>query len=154
MAPLSFAISLFLGLATAQTPGEFARSPPKAPAWKCTNNGGCVPQSSAVVLDDLAHPIHQRIDSLGCGSSAPPNATVCPDAATCVKNCIVEGISDYAAYGLTTSECSLNLHQLVNGVLVFPRAYLLQPNGAKYEMLKLTGNSFCLMSTSRSCLAV
>jgi cellulase len=79
--------------------------------------------------------------------------TVCPDEATCAKNCIVEGINDYASYGITTSGSNLNLHQLVNGNAVSPRCYVLRENRAEYEMLKLTGNdlSFDVDSSKLPC---
>ena len=141
MAPLSLTISLLLGLATAQTPGQQREVHPGLQTWKCTNRHGCQAQNTFVVLDDLSHPIHQRFDpALNCGSSAPPNTTVRPNEAECARNCVVEGISDYAAAGVITSGSSLNLHILEKGVSVSPRVYLLQPNGADYEMLKLTGN--------------
>ena len=156
MAPLfSLVVSLLLGLATAQTPGKSPEVHPQLQTWKCTNHGGCVPQNSAVVLDDLIHPILQRLNpSLSCGArGAALNATVCPNEVTCAKNCIVEGISDYAAYGITTSGSALNMHQLVNGTTVSPRCYLLQENGAEYEMLQLTGNelSFDVESSKLPC---
>lgn len=151
---LPFVVAL-LALAASQTPGRSREVHPKLQTWKCTKRGGCWPQNSAVVLDDLAHPVHQLGDtSLNCGGpGSAPNVTVCPDEATCAKNCIVEGISDYAAYGITTSGDSLNLHQLVNGNDVSPRCYLLNENGAEYEMLKLTGSelSFDVDSSKLPC---
>ena len=97
-------------------------------------------------MDDLSHPVVQRLDpSLSCTNSTNPaalNSTVCPDEVTCAKNCLVEGFSlkDYAAHGVTTSGSSLHMHQLVDGVSVSPRLYLLQENGVDYEYLQLTGN--------------
>jgi cellulase len=108
----TFIIFLLLGLTAAQTPGKSPEVHPRLQIWKYTKRGGCVPQNSAIVLDDLAHPVHQLADtSLNCGDwGSAPNLTVCPDEATCAKNCIVEGISDYASYGITTSGSNLNLH--------------------------------------------
>jgi cellulase len=143
MARLSFAISLLLGLASAQTLGKSKEVHPKLQTWKCTNRGGCTKQNSAIVLDELAHPVHQlKAPSLDCGSwGNPPNVTVCPDEKTCAKNCVVEGISDYSKYGISTKGGSVTLHQLLaDGTNVSPRAYLLNQKGDKYEMLKLTGN--------------
>ena len=139
---LPFVVSLLLGLTSAQTPGKSPEVHPRLQTYRCNLEDGCVRRNSQIVLDDLAHPVHQLVDtSLGCGNwGSAPNATVCPDEATCAKNCIVEGISDYAAYGITTSGNSMTMHQLVNGSDVSPRCYLLQENGEEYEMLKLTGN--------------
>jgi cellulase len=136
---------ILLALASAQTPGKSPEVHPKLQTWKCTNRGGCVKQNSAVVLDALAHPVHQLVNTnLNCGDwGNPPNATVCPDETTCAKNCIVEGISDYSKYGVTTKGGNLYLHQLnKDGANVSPRVYLLAENEKKYEMLKLTGTEF------------
>jgi len=141
---LLIALSL-LGLITAQTPGSTPEVHPKLQTWKCTKSGGCVEQTSAIVLDALAHPVHQRDNpNLGCGDwGNPPNPTVCPDAATCAKNCIVEGIQDYTNYGIKTTGDVLYMKQLRDdGSVASPRVYLLAPNEKEYEMLKLTGNEF------------
>lgn len=142
MISLPLLVSALFGLASAQHPGKSPEVHPKLQAWKCTTHGGCVPRNGAVVLDDLAHPVHQLTDtSLGCGNwGSGPNATVCPDEKTCSKNCIVEGISDYSAYGITTNGSALHMTMFnAAGADVSPRAYLLEDNGHYYEHLKLTG---------------
>ncbi|KAF2843122.1 glycoside hydrolase family 7 protein [Patellaria atrata CBS 101060] len=143
MAPaLVFLTSLLFGFATAQKPGPTREVHPKIDTWKCTKRGGCVKQNNAIVLDSLAHPVYQKDNpSLGCGSwGQAPNATVCPDEASCAENCIMDGIMDYTQYGVKTSGSSLYLRQIKeDGSVVSPRVYLLAPNEQKYEMLKLTG---------------
>lgn len=137
-------VSLLVGLAAAQTPGKTPEKHPKLQTWKCTKSGGCVRKNTALVLDALAHPVHQLNNAnLGCGSwgSAPPK-DVCPDETTCARNCIMEGISDYSKKGVVTNGGSLQLRQIVDGAVVSPRVYLLAENEQKYEMLKLTGNEF------------
>jgi cellulase len=136
-------LGLLLPLAAAQTLGKSPEVHPKLKTWKCTKRGGCQAVNSAIVLDELAHPVHQRVDtSLGCGSwGSAPNVTVCPDETSCAENCIVEGISNYADYGVYTSGGSISLHQLNKaGADVSPRVYLLDESGQQYDMLKLTGN--------------
>lgn len=143
MAVLATLSLLFLSFASAQTPGASQEVHPKLQTWTCTVAGGCVIQERAVVLDALSHPVHQVANAnLDCGVwGSAPNTTVCPDEESCAKNCIVEGISDYAPYGVSTDGGSLSLHQLnESGSTVSPRIYLLNPEGEKYEMLKLTGN--------------
>jgi cellulase len=132
---------LLFGLVAAQTPGKSPEVHPKLQTWKCTKKGGCVQQKSAVVLDSGAHPINQRENpSLGCVVGSLPNATVCPDAATCAQNCIIEGISDYSSHGVSTHGSSLVLDMLAKDGSVFsPRVYLLAESGKQYEMLQLTG---------------
>jgi len=136
--PLSFISLLLFGLVAAQTPGKSPEVHPKLRTWKCTQRGGCVAQNTAVVLDSGTHSIHQLENtSLSCG---PGNTTVCPDAATCAKNCIVEGISDYSTHGVSTNGGSLVLNMLAQDESVFsPRVYLLEEFANKYEMLQLTG---------------
>ncbi|KAL3419268.1 glycosyl hydrolase family 7 protein [Phlyctema vagabunda] len=143
--PRTFSLLLLvsvLGLAVAQTPGKLPEKHPKIDTWECTKKKGCVKQTSALVLDALAHPVHQKDNpSLGCGDwGSGPNATICPDAASCAKNCIVEGISDYTTYGVSTKGSNLYMKQLRDdGSSASPRVYLLAENEKKYEMLQLTG---------------
>lgn len=134
---------LFVQLAAAQTLGKTPEVHPKLTTYKCTKRGGCQSVRSEIVLDELAHPVHQKVDtSLGCGNwGSAPNVTVCPDEKTCAKNCIVEGISDYTKYGVYTTGSSMAMHQLnTKGENVTPRVYLLDDDGRNYDLLKLTGN--------------
>lgn len=143
MAPYSLIAATLLGLATAQTPGGTPDVHPRLTTWKCTKAGGCKSQNTAIVLDSATHWIHQRNNTaLGCGnwgSGADPIA--CPDEATCAKNCIVEGIQDYSAYGLSTTGGSLRMDMYgPSGGVASPRVYLLAEDTEKYEMLQLNGH--------------
>ncbi|KAK0099576.1 hypothetical protein ONS96_008078 [Cadophora gregata f. sp. sojae] len=156
MFPLLSLAPLFLSLTSALTPGPNPEVHPKLTTWKCTKANGCTPQNSVIVLDQLAHPVYQANDpSLNCGTwGNAPNSTVCPDEATCAKNCIVDGISDYEKYGIKTEGGSLVMNQLNgDGSVVSPRAYLLNQEGDKYEMLKLSGGelSFDVDSSKLPC---
>jgi cellulase len=143
MAPtLHFIASLLLGLATAQSPTGSPDAHPKLDTWKCTKSGGCVKQNTLLVLDALSHPVHQvQNPRLGCGNwGEGPNKTVCPDEATCQKNCVMEGIQDYTPYGVSTAADVLTMKQLrIDGSVASPRLYLLAEGAKKYEMLQLTG---------------
>lgn len=134
-----------LGLATAQTPGTAAEVHPKLTTYQCSKAKGCVAKNTAVVLDSATHWIHQKNNStLGCGnwgSAADP--TACPDQETCAKNCIMEGISNYTGYGVSTTGNAVKLDMFnPTGGSASPRIYLLAEGEKKYEMLKLTGNEF------------
>lgn len=137
--------SALLGLAAAQHPGNETEKHPRLTTWECTNDGGCVEKNSAIVLDSLAHPVYQ-IDApeYGCGTwGNPPNETACPDAETCQKNCVMQGVSDYSKYGVTTDGASLRLDMLTDdGSTLSPRVYLLSEDEQTYEMLSLTGREF------------
>ena len=134
--------SALLGLAAAQHPGGDRETHPKITTWKCTTSGGCVAQQNAIVIDALAHPVHQVDDPTSdCGSwGSAPDPSYCPDAETCQKNCVMDPVTDYAAAGITTDKGSLSLDMLRDdGSVISPRVYLLAENEEEYEMIKLTG---------------
>ncbi|RMZ71934.1 glycosyl hydrolase family 7 [Pyrenophora seminiperda CCB06] len=141
----AFLAAALVGLATAQSLGTTPEVHPRLQTWKCTKAGGCKSVNSAIVLDASSHNIHQKGNaSAGCGNfgSAPP-ASVCPDKATCAKNCIMDGISDYKAKGVSTQGSSLRLDLFdPKGGQSAPRVYLLGEDQKNYEMMKLTGNEF------------
>ncbi|KAK2794472.1 hypothetical protein FQN52_008050 [Onygenales sp. PD_12] len=138
--------SLLLGLVAAQTPGGTTEEVhPKIDTWKCTTADGCVQLKSSIVLDSASHPNYQKDNpEYNCGVwGEAANSTVCPDEATCAQNCIVDGVSDYSAYGVTTEGASLHLNMLKeDGSVSSPRVYLLAENEEEYEMLQLTGQEF------------
>ncbi|KAF2262148.1 glycoside hydrolase [Lojkania enalia] len=144
-APFGLVASLLVGLASAQGLGSTKEVHPKLTTWKCTTAGGCKQLNTAVVLDSMSHPIHQKNNqNAGCGSwGNPADPKACPTEADCAKNCIMEGISNYANYGVTTKGDVLNM-KLFNptGGVASPRLYLLAEGEKKYEMLKLTGQEF------------
>lgn len=110
------------------------------------NKQKLTPNFPIVVLDSAMHPIYQKKHpSLGCGDwGSAPNKTVCPDAKTCNDNCVMDAISDYSAYGVKTSGSNLYLDMLRDSDLstISPRAYLLDGDQHKYDLLKLTGYEF------------
>ncbi|KAH6617507.1 concanavalin A-like lectin/glucanase domain-containing protein [Chaetomium tenue] len=135
--------SLLLGAVNGQLPGEGEEVHPKITTYRCTKAGGCKAKTNYVVLDALAHPVHQATNQYGCGDwGQKPNATACPDKESCAKNCVMDPVSDYSTYGINTDGDSLRLQQLLNGKLVSPRVYLLDETKRRYEMLSLTGNEF------------
>lgn len=142
----SFALvaSVLLGLAAAQTPKGEPDNHPLVKTWKCTKNGGCKEQTSALVLDSASHWVHQVNDtSKGCGnwgSRADPIA--CPDKETCAKNCVINGIADYRDNGVFTDGAAIRMEMQGKYGVSSPRIYLLEPNKKNYEMLKLTGKEF------------
>ena len=137
--------SALAGLAAAQSVGEAPEVHPKLTTWKCTVADGCTEQNTAIVLDSLSHPIHQKGDAnLTCnGVDNKPDTTVCPDVETCQENCVMEGVEDYAGAGVYAEGAELRLRHLRDdGTTASPRVYLLNEAEDKYEMLKLTGMEF------------
>jgi cellulase len=127
-------------LVNAQQPGTLTPEVhPQLPTWKCTTSGGCVQQNTSVVLDWNYRWFHTVDGYDSCTTSSGVNATLCPDEATCAKNCVIEGAT-YASSGITTSGNALTMSQYVNttGTVTnaSPRVYLLGPDG-NYVMMKL-----------------
>ncbi|KAF5590036.1 endoglucanase type C [Fusarium pseudoanthophilum] len=145
MKSLSLILSaLAVQVAVAQTPDKGKEQHPKLETYRCTKAAGCKKQTNYIVADAGMHNIHQK-NGAGCGDwGQKPNATACPDEASCAKNCILSGMDSnaYKNAGITTSGNKLRLQQLINNQLVSPRVYLLEKNKKKYEMLHLTGTEF------------
>jgi cellulase len=136
--------SALLSIVAAQSLGKGREVHPKLTTWECTKRGGCKAQDTAIVLDSAVHSIHQKNDtSKGCGDwGKGADPAVCPDEKTCAKNCILEPISNYADYGVTTKGASLRMDFFGKNKFQSPRAYLLAKGEKNYEMLKLTGKEF------------
>lgn len=148
MSPRAAALAwapVLLGLVAAQSPDTTPEVHPKLTTYKCTTDGGCVAQNSALVLEASQHEIYQKDNpDYDCGSrGSAPNATVCPDEATCQQNCILQGISDYSENGVVTDGAELTLHMLdADGSKNSPRIYLLNEAEDEYEILRLVGQEF------------
>lgn len=131
-----------LPLVKGQNPGSSTPEVhPKLPTWQCTSSGGCVQQDTSVVLDWNYRWIHTT-GGTSCTTSSGIDSTLCPNEATCAKNCVVEGV-DYTNMGITTSGSSVTLRQYMKGSngqtnSVSPRVYLLGSDG-NYVMMKLLG---------------
>ena len=135
----------FLSLAAAQSIGKGKEVHPKLTTYECTKKGGCKAQDSYIVLDAASHSIHQKNDTTkGCGDwGKAADPAVCPDEKTCAQNCILEPISKYADYGITTNGAKLRMDFYgKDKKFQSPRAYLLAKGEKNYEMLKLTGKEF------------
>ncbi|KAL8318363.1 hypothetical protein RB597_005574 [Gaeumannomyces tritici] len=134
------AVALSAALAGAQGVGSTREVHPRLKTWKCTTAGGCKPLNSAIVIDSLAHPMNRNCGDWGKAA----NPTACPDLATCQRNCVTDGISDYTRHGIFTNGAALTLKQLQpdGRSVVSPRVYLLAESEQQYEMIKLTGQEF------------
>ncbi|KAL9048265.1 MAG: hypothetical protein Q9162_007801 [Coniocarpon cinnabarinum] len=130
MAPSKISLALlaalpFIAAQRAGTPDAH----PQLTTQKCTKSGGCVNQQTTIVLDSGTH-------TLGNANSGA-NCAGCSTAQACADACALQGITDYASHGVTTSGNSMHLQQYLNGRSVSPRVYLLDPDGQNYSLLKL-----------------
>jgi cellulase len=141
----TLALSALAAVAGAQQPGtSTAEVHPQLTTWKCTTSGGCVQQSTSVVLDWNYRWIHTS-SGTSCTTSSGINTSLCPNQATCSQNCFIEGVN-YTASGVTTSGDTLTMRQYMKNSAgttssVSPRLYLLGEDG-DYVMLKLNGQEF------------
>ncbi|KAK3693144.1 concanavalin A-like lectin/glucanase domain-containing protein [Podospora appendiculata] len=113
---------------------------PKMATQLCTTSGGCVTRQTSLVTDALSRPFHAADNMAVPCATTPLNATLCPDAATCAQNCVLEGV-EYGSIGVLTAGSAVTLRQyLFDGSefkSVSPRLYLLAENDKNYEPLKL-----------------
>ncbi|KAH7098753.1 glycoside hydrolase family 7 protein [Auriculariales sp. MPI-PUGE-AT-0066] len=141
-------LSILLALASAQHIGTAIKEVPLSfPSWKCTKSSSgkskCVKQSTKLVIDAFHRNLHKvGATSTSCYTNGSLDPTLCPDAATCAKNCALEGV-DYAAAGMKVDgQGSVTLSQQVKNAdgtwtTVSPRAYLLAADGKNYVDLKM-----------------
>jgi cellulose 1,4-beta-cellobiosidase len=112
---------------------------PKLPSQVCTKSG-CTTQNTAIVLDANWRWLHTTTGYTNCYTGNTWDATLCPDAVTCAKNCAVDGADYSGTYGITTSGNALTI-KFKTGSNVGSRVYLLQTDTA-YQMFKLLNQEF------------
>ncbi|KAH9111236.1 hypothetical protein LEN26_011439 [Aphanomyces euteiches] len=121
-------------LVAAQQVGNFnPEVHPVLTTLKCSATGGCTPEVSKVVADANYRWVHNVGGSVSCQNNGQWNSTICPDAATCAKNCALEGV-DYAKSGVVTTGVKLDV-QLNN------RLYILEDDNT-YKYYKLLNQEF------------
>lgn len=141
MAPKSSILAAWLlsSLAAAQQIGTAVpERHPRLPTQKCTLKGGCRTVHTSVVLDAFSRSLHKVGDP---NTACSVGSGLCSDAASCGKNCALEGI-DYAARGIVTKGDALTMNQWLKAAdgsytTVSPRAYLLAENGRDYQDFQL-----------------
>ncbi|KAI1434501.1 concanavalin A-like lectin/glucanase domain-containing protein [Xylaria sp. CBS 124048] len=129
-------------LANAQNPdGSPERYNPSLTVSKCTTADGCTTEERSVSIEWSYRWIHTN-DSVACTTSSGVDQTLCPDEATCAKNCYIQGDGNYTANGVTTSGNALTMNQYIfpdgEAQNSSPRLYLLGDDD-DFEMLQLLG---------------
>ncbi|KAI8813110.1 cellulase [Cladochytrium replicatum] len=136
------AISALLGSAVAQQVGtNQAEVHPPLNVATCTKSGGCTTQKRSVVLDANWRWVHNVGGSTNCYTGNQWSSTLCPDGASCAKNCALDGANYQSTYGISTSGNALTL-KYVTGSNTGSRNYLMDSTDSKYEMLKLKNREF------------
>lgn len=113
---------------------------PQLPSQQCTTAGGCKDLNTAVVLDANRRWLHSTSGYTNCYTGNAWDASLCPDADTCAKNCAVDGAAYSSTYGITTTGNALTL-KFVTGSNVGSRVYLMADD-SHYQMFKLLNQEF------------
>jgi cellulose 1,4-beta-cellobiosidase len=93
-----------LAVVSAQQVGTYqAETHPKMSSQKCTTSGGCVTQSTSVVLDSNWRWLHSTSGYTNCYNGNTWDNSLCPDGKSCAANCALEGADYPGTYGITTS---------------------------------------------------
>jgi len=113
---------------------------PVLPISRCTT-AGCTKESHSVALDANWRWLHSTSGSTNCYTGNTWDKTLCPDPATCAKNCALDGADYKDTYGITATGDALSLTFKV-GSNVGSRVYLLGTGGAEYETFNLKNREF------------
>ena len=138
-------LSSFVTAAWSQAAGTNTKEThPKLSVSKCTKSG-CTKSSQSIVLDANWRWVHTTQGYTNCYDGNTWNATSCPDGASCVKNCVIEGAEYSATYGITTSSDALTLKFVTKGTYstnIGSRVYLMDAQDKGYQMFKLVNQEF------------
>nr|BAF57377.1 putative glycosyl hydrolase family7 [uncultured symbiotic protist of Neotermes koshunensis] len=129
-------------VALASCIGVGTNTPEKHPDLKWTNGGSSV--SGSIVVDSNWRWTHIKGETKNCYDGNLWSDKYCPDAATCGKNCVLEGADYSGTYGVTTSGDAATLKFVTHGQYstnVGSRLYLLKDEKT-YQMFNLVGKEF------------
>ncbi|KAI9705709.1 MAG: Exoglucanase [Bogoriella megaspora] len=135
--------SLFLRLVQGQGVGTYtAETHPTLTSQTCTKSG-CTNSNTKIVLDANWRWTHKNGDYTNCYTGNTWDATLCPDGATCAKNCVLEGADYTGTYGITASGNSLKLNFVTSGTNknVGSRVYLMKDDNT-YQTFNLLNKEF------------
>lgn len=109
------------------------------PIQVCTNGGGCDTEQARLTLDAEWRFIHDVNSQGSCGGPGAWNATLCPDGATCAKNCVLDGVTEKVYndnYGIIKTSKGVRLNYMT-GSNVGSRVYLMDGATDNYRMFNL-----------------
>ncbi|KAH9123621.1 hypothetical protein LEN26_009891 [Aphanomyces euteiches] len=116
---------------------------PSLPSQTCTASG-CTTENTKIVLDANWRWTHNVGGYTNCYTSNKWDTTLCPDPATCSKNCALDGADYTGTYGITASGNTVNIKLVTQGPYsknVGSRIYLLEDDN-KYKLFKLLNKEF------------
>lgn len=119
---------------------QMAETHPTLTSQQCTTSGGCKTLNTKIVLDANWRWLHTTSGYTNCYTGNQWDASLCPDGATCAKNCALDGADYTGTYGITSSGSSLTL-KFVTGSNIGSRVYLMADD-SHYQMFKLLNQEF------------
>uniref|UniRef100_A0A0W0FFI4 Glucanase n=1 Tax=Moniliophthora roreri TaxID=221103 RepID=A0A0W0FFI4_MONRR len=139
-------LALFAIDASAQQAGTLTtETHPKLTYQKCSAGGSCQTQQGSVVLDSNWRWLHTTSGSTNCYTGNEWDTSLCPDGATCAKNCALDGADYSGTYGITTSGNALTLKFVTHGPYstnIGSRVYLMDSSDSKYQQFNLLNQEF------------
>ncbi|CAH7673465.1 glycoside hydrolase [Phakopsora pachyrhizi] len=118
---------------------------PKFVFQSCTGKDSCKPVDGTVTVDANWRWTHDK-QGKNCYTGNTWDSTLCPDGATCAKNCVLDGADYKSTYGVTSDKdgASLTLNFVTNGAYsknIGSRLYALASDG-NYQMFSLKNKRF------------
>lgn len=140
-------LAVCLSAALAQNVGtQKQEKHPALTVQQCTKKGGCVDEQRSVTIDGNWRWTHSVEGATNCYTGNEWSKELCPDAATCSKNCALEGANaEYTnTYGVHANGNELKLGFVTNGPYsknIGSRVYLLEDEDT-YQLFKLKNKEF------------
>ena len=117
---------------------------PKLSIQSCTKSGGCQTEEKSVVIDANWRWTHSVNGYQNCYTGNTWDTTLCPDGATCAKNCALDGADYQGTYGVISSGSSIRLNFVTHGPYstnIGSRLFLLDSE-SEYKLFKLKNKEF------------
>jgi cellulose 1,4-beta-cellobiosidase len=135
-----------LSLADAQSAGTMTAERHPALTFSECDVNGCSPKQGAVTIDANWRWTHSTSGSTNCYTGNAWDSSLCPDAATCTANCVIEGAdSEYQnTYGVKAAASTLELDFVTQGQYsknIGSRTYLMDSDES-YMLFKLKNKEF------------
>ena len=148
MATLAVIALCLLGSAAAQQVGTHEKEEhPKIPFWTCTASG-CTKEDKSVTIDANWRWVHNG-EYTNCYTGTEWDKSLCPDPATCGKNCHLDGIGAdkyKSTYGISSNDRGLELKfvsKSKGGSNVGSRLYMMEDDDT-YKVFKLKNREFTM----------
>lgn len=113
----------------------------------CTKDLGCTLSQGEITIDSNWRWLHQTGQPKNCYTGNTWDQSLCPDAATCTKNCALEGVDQNTwtgTYGIHPVDGGAQLNFVTQGPYsknIGSRVYLMEDE-SNYKMFMLMGKEF------------